>query len=208
MSPVHVAKAQPKSVPVNDRTERTFNLPNALTFLRILLVPVYIGLFSTPTAVRSTWAAAIFGLAALTDWLDGYIARRRGQVTKIGRLFDPIADKFLVISGLVLLVQFQRIAAWLAIALIVRDLAVTGIRFVSASRGIIIAAGTLGKYKVVLQIIAIIILTLEGAVSFSFLNMHLLGTVTLYVALLFSLVSAGQYLLEAWNEFSQKGCNS
>ncbi|MCY4132894.1 MAG: CDP-diacylglycerol--glycerol-3-phosphate 3-phosphatidyltransferase [Nitrospira sp.] len=208
MSPVHVAKAQPKSVPVNDRTERTFNLPNALTFLRILLVPVYIGLFSTPTAVRSTWAAAIFGLAALTDWLDGYIARRRGQVTKIGRLFDPIADKFLVISGLVLLVQFQRIAAWLAIALIVRDLAVTGIRFVSASRGIIIAAGTLGKYKVVLQIIAIIILTLEGAVSFSFLNMHLLGTVILYVALLFSLVSAGQYLLEAWNEFSQKGCNS
>ncbi|MCY3956627.1 MAG: CDP-diacylglycerol--glycerol-3-phosphate 3-phosphatidyltransferase [Nitrospira sp.] len=208
MSPVHVAKVQPKSVPVNDRTERTFNLPNALTFLRILLVPVYIGLFSTPTAVRSTWAAAIFGLAALTDWLDGYIARRRGQVTKIGRLFDPIADKFLVISGLVLLVQFQRIAAWLAIALIVRDLAVTGIRFVSASRGIIIAAGTLGKYKVVLQIIAIIILTLEGAVSFSFLNMHLLGTVTLYVALLFSLVSAGQYLLEAWNEFSQKGCNS
>ena len=123
MSQAHVAKGpQPKAVTVNDRTERTFNLPNTLTFIRILLVPVYIGLFSTPTAGRSLWAAAVFGSAALTDWLDGYIARRRGQVTKIGRLFDPIADKFLVISGLVLLVQFQRVAAWLAIALIVRDL--------------------------------------------------------------------------------------
>ena len=205
MAPAHVAKAQPKSVPVNDRTERTFNLPNTLTFLRILLVPVYIGLFSTPTAVRSIWAAAIFGLAALTDWLDGYIARRRGEVTKIGRLFDPIADKFLVISGLVLLVQFQRIAAWLAIALIVRDLAVTGIRFVSASRGIIIAAGTLGKYKVILQIIGVIILTLEGAVTMSTLNLHFLGTLTLQVALIFSLISGGQYIFEAWTEFSRKG---
>ncbi len=205
MSPVHVAKAEPKSVPVNDRTERTFNLPNTLTFLRILLVPVYIGLFSTPTTVRSTWAATIFGLAALTDWLDGYIARRRGQVTKIGRLFDPIADKFLVISGLVLLVQFQRIAAWLAIALIVRDLAVTGIRFVSASRGIVIAAGILGKYKVVLQIIAIIVLTLEEAITMSALNLHFIGTLTLQVALVFSLISAGQYIFEAWTGFSRKG---
>lgn len=199
----HVAKAQPKAVTVND--ERTFNLPNTLTFIRILLVPVYIGLFSTPTAGRSLWAAAVFGLAALTDWLDGYIARRRGQVTKIGRLFDPIADKFLVISGLVLLVQFQRVAAWLAIALIVRDLAVTGIRFVSASRGIIIAAGTLGKYKVVLQIIGIIILTLEGAVAMSTLNLHFVGTLTLQVALIFSLISGGQYIFEAWTEFSRKG---
>ncbi len=205
MAQAHVAKAQPKSVPVHKQAERSFNLPNTLTFLRILLVPVYIGLFSTPTAVRSILAAAIFGLAALTDLLDGYIARQRGQVTKIGRLFDPIADKFLVISGLVLLVQFQRVAAWLAIALIVRDLAVTGIRFVAASRGIIIAAGMLGKYKVVLQIIAIIILTLEGAVSISTLNLHLIGTLTLQVALIFSLISGGQYILEAWTAFSKKG---
>lgn len=207
MSQAHVAKAQPKAVPVNKDVERTFNLPNTLTFLRILLVPVYIGLFSTPTVERAILAAAVFGLAALTDLLDGYIARQRAQVTKVGRLIDPLADKFLVISGLVLLVQFQRVEAWLAIALIVRDLAVTGIRAVAASRGLIIAAGTFGKYKVVLQIIAIILLTLEGAVSISVLNVHLVGTVTLYVALVFSLVSAGQYILEAWNEFSKKGWN-
>lgn len=207
MPQAHVAKAQPKAVPVSKRVERTFNLPNSLTFLRILLVPVYIGLFSTPTVTRSILAASVFGLAALTDLLDGYIARQRAQVTKVGRLIDPLADKFLVISGLVLLVQFQRVAAWLAIALIVRDLAVTGMRAVAASRGLIIAAGTFGKYKVVLQIIAIILLTLEGAVSISVLNVHLVGTVTLYVALVFSLVSAGQYILEAWNEFSKKGWN-
>lgn len=205
MSQAQVAKARPKDVPAKKRDERTFNLPNALTFLRILLVPVYIGLFSTPTVGRSIVAAAVFGFAALTDLLDGYIARQRAQVTKIGRLFDPIADKFLVISGLVLLVQFQRVAAWLAIALIVRDLAVTGIRFVAASRGIIIAAGTLGKHKVVLQIIGIILLTLEGAVSISVVDVHLVGTLTLYVALFLSLISAGQYILEVWTEFSKKG---
>ena len=205
MPQAHVAKAQPKAVPENKSVERTFNLPNTLTFLRILLVPVYIGLFSTPTVGRSIAAAAVFGFAALTDLLDGYIARQRAQVTKVGRLLDPLADKFLVISGLILLVQFQRVAAWLAIALIVRDLAVTGIRAVAASRGLIIAAGTFGKYKVTLQIVAIILLTLEGAVSMSVLNVHLVGTLTLYVALIFSLVSAGQYILEAWNEFSKKG---
>ena len=208
MPQAHVVKAQPKAIPESKAVERTFNLPNTLTFIRILLVPVYIGLFSTPTVGRSILAAAVFGLAALTDLLDGYIARQRAQVTKVGRLIDPIADKFLVISGLVLLVQYQRVEAWLAIALIIRDLAVTGIRAIAASRGLIIAAGTLGKYKVVFQIIAIILLTLEGAVSLSVLNVHLVGTLSLYVALLFSLISAGHYLLEAWNEFSKKGWQS
>ena len=208
MPHAHVVKAESKAVPESKGMERTFNLPNTLTFIRILLVPVYIGLFSTPTVERSILAAAVFGLAALTDLLDGHIARQRAQVTKVGRLIDPIADKFLVISGLVLLVQFQRVEAWLAIALIIRDLAVTGVRAIAASRGLIIAAGTLGKYKVVLQIAAIILLTLEGAVTLSPLNMHMVGTVILYVALLFSLVSAGQYLLQAWNEFSKKGWHS
>ena len=208
MPQADVAKGPSKAGPKNKSVERTFNLPNALTFLRMVLVPVYIGLFSTPTVERSILAAAVFGFAALTDSLDGYIARQRAQVTKIGRLLDPIADKFLVISGLVLLVQFQRVEAWLAIALIVRDLAVTGIRAVAASRGLIIAAGTFGKYKVVLQIIAIILLTLEGAVFVFGLNVHLVGTLTLYMALIFSMVSAGQYILEAWQEFSKKGWHS
>lgn len=185
-----------------------FNLPNVLTLGRILMIPVYVGFFSTPTASRSIAAAAVFGLAAFTDLLDGYIARQRAQVTRIGRLFDPIADKCLVIAGLVLLVQFQRVAAWLAIMLIVRELAMTGVRAAAASQGLVIAAGTLGKYKVVCQMTAIILLTLEGAFSlsiFPIITLHQTGTVALYAALAFSLISAGQYMRDAWNELFKQG---
>ncbi len=191
--------------PVSAATvEDTFNLPNSLTILRILMVPIYVILFLEPTASRSIAAAVVFGLAALTDLLDGYLARRRGQVTQVGQLLDPIADKFLVISGLILLVQFQRIEAWIAIAFIVRDLGITGIRAIAASKGLIIAAGQFGKYKVVLQIIGIILLTLEGALVLPFVDFHSLGTGLLYFALMFSIVSAGQYVWEFWQSFMNK----
>lgn len=195
---------QPQSHPPRDKGEDAINLPNVLTVLRILMVPIYVVLFLEPTMTRSIAAASVFGLAALTDLLDGYLARRRGQVTKVGRLLDPIADKFLVISGLILLVQFQRIEAWLAITFIVRDLGITGIRAVAASKGLIIAAGQLGKYKVVLQIIGIILLTLQGALAIPMLNITLLGTGFLYGALLFSVISAGQYLWEFWQALIKK----
>ena len=146
MIPFQPEPASPESASNTIRVEQMFNLPNVLTLGRILMIPVYVGFFSTPTASRSIAAAAVFGLAAFTDLLDGYIARQRAQVTRIGRLFDPIADKCLVIAGLVLLVQFQRVAAWLAIMLIVRELAMTGVRAAAASQGLVIAAGTLGKY--------------------------------------------------------------
>ncbi|MDT7041137.1 CDP-diacylglycerol--glycerol-3-phosphate 3-phosphatidyltransferase [Candidatus Nitronereus thalassa] len=184
--------------------ERSLNLPNVLTVLRILMVPIYVILFLNPTPIRSIAAASVFSLAALTDLLDGYLARRRGQVTKVGRLLDPIADKFLVISGLILLVQFQRIDAWLAIAFIVRELGITGVRAVAASKGLIIAAGQLGKYKVVLQLVGIIFLTLQGALVISFLDFYLLGTGLLYGALVFSIISAGQYLWEFWQALVNK----
>lgn len=191
--------------PVSEATvEDTFNLPNSLTILRILMVPIYVILFLEPTVSRSIAAAVVFGLAALTDLLDGYLARRRGQVTQVGQLLDPIADKFLVISGLILLVQFQRIEAWIAIAFIVRDLGITGIRAIAASKGLIIAAGQFGKYKVVLQIIGIILLTLEGALVLPFVDFHSLGTGLLYFALMFSIVSAGQYVWEFWQSFMNK----
>ncbi len=195
---------QPKSDAPETGVEQMFNLPNVLTLLRILMIPVYVGLFATPTASRAIAASAVFGLAALTDSLDGYIARQRAQVTTIGRLFDPIADKCLVIAGLVLLVQFQRVEAWLAITLIVRELAVTGIRAAAVNQGFIIAAGTLGKYKVTLQVLAIMLLTLEGAVSLPVLTIHEVGTATLYAALAFSVVSAGQYMRDAWNGLFKK----
>jgi len=206
MQPGKVVKFPVKTTPPEpeEKIEYTFNLPNVLTILRILMVPIYVVLFLEPTVFRSIAAASVFGLAALTDLLDGYLARRRGQVTQIGRLLDPIADKFLVISGLILLVQFQRIEAWLAITFIVRDLGITGIRAVAASKGLIIEAGQFGKYKVVLQIIGIILLTLEGALVLPMFNFHLLGTGLLYGALMFSIISAWQYVSEFWRGFFNK----
>ncbi len=202
MPPAKIVKLQ--IPPPKDKVENVINLPNVLTVLRILMVPVYVVLFLEPTVTRSIAAATVFGLAALTDLLDGYVARRRGQVTKVGRLLDPIADKFLVISGLILLVQFQRIEAWLAIVFIVRDLGITGIRAVAASKGLIIQAGQFGKYKVVLQVIGIILLTLQGALSIPFLDFHVLGIGLLYGALSLSIISAGQYLWEFWQALFNK----
>jgi len=185
--------------------EQSINLPNILTFSRILLVPVYIGLFYEPTPGRSIAAAAVFGIAAFTDLLDGYLARRRSQITTIGRLLDPIADKFLVIAGLILLVQFQRIEAWIAIALIAREIGVTGLRAIAAAEGIVIPAGIIGKYKVVLQILAILMLTLEGAILLPFSSWATMGTFALYLALGFSIFSGIQYSVDTWRAFLHKG---
>ncbi len=207
MSLARMIPLPPESASKEIGVEQIFNLPNVLTLLRILMIPVYVGCFATPTASRSIAAAAVFGLAAVTDLLDGHIARQRAQVTKIGRMFDPIADKCLVVAGLVLLVQFQRVEAWLAITLIVRELAMTGIRAAAAGHGLVISVGTLGKYKVVLQMTAIMLLTLEGAFSvprFSLFDLHQAGTVALYAALAFSLLSAGQYMRHVWSGIFQK----
>jgi len=112
------------------------NLPNLLTLSRLLLIPVFVVVFLSPTPERSLIAAAVFLVAALTDFLDGYLARRSDQVTQLGRLLDPVADKLLVLSGLILLVQAERVAAWVAIVIIARELAVTGIRALAAKDGV------------------------------------------------------------------------
>src|SRR5262249_29506754 len=112
--------------------QESLNLPNVITLVRILLIPVFVMLFFTPTPDRSLSAAVIFVVAAITDLLDGYIARRTGQVTKLGKLLDPIADKLLVLSALILLVNVDRVSALVAILVIAREVAVTGIRAIAA----------------------------------------------------------------------------
>ena len=108
--------------------QESLNLPNFITLVRILLIPVFVMLFFTPTPDRSLSAAFVFVVAAITDLLDGYIARRTGQVTKLGKLLDPIADKLLVLSALILLVNIDRVSALVAILVIAREVAVTGVR--------------------------------------------------------------------------------
>lgn len=180
------------------------NLPNLLTLSRILLIPVFVLLFWTPTPGRSLAAAVVFVIAAVTDLLDGYLARRRSQVTKLGRLLDPIADKLLVLSGLILLVQYQRVAAVVAILIIAREVAVTGVRAIAASQGIVLSAETIGKYKMVAQVVAIVLLILEDGIVPAAWNLHLVGTVLLYAALALALISGGRYLLSFWRQVALK----
>lgn len=132
-----------------------FNLPNALTLLRILAVPVIVVALLDETANGDTLAAAVFALAALTDGFDGYIARSRGAITTFGKLMDPLADKLLVTAALVSLVSLDRLAAWVAMVIIAREFAITGLRAIAAERGLVIAASWLGKVKTVLQIGAV-----------------------------------------------------
>jgi len=134
------------------------NLPNTLTVLRILLVPVVVVALLDETPNGDAIAAGVFALAALTDGLDGYIARSKGSVTTFGKLMDPIADKLLVTASLVALVSLNRIQAWIAMVIIAREFAVTGLRGVAAEQGVVIQASWLGKVKTLLQVAAIIAL--------------------------------------------------
>jgi CDP-diacylglycerol--glycerol-3-phosphate 3-phosphatidyltransferase len=123
------------------------NLPNALTLLRILAVPVVVVALLGETPNGDTLAAIVFALAAATDGLDGYFARSRGSVTTFGKLMDPLADKLLIIGALVSLVSLSRLEAWVAMVIIAREIAVTILRTIAAERGIVIAASWLGKAK-------------------------------------------------------------
>ncbi len=181
------------------------NLPNGLTLLRILLIPVFVLLFLHPTGERALAAAAVFTTAAVTDLLDGYLARRRSQITKLGRLLDPIADKLLVLSGLILLVQLQRVGAVVAILIIAREVAVTGVRAIAAAEGIALTPEAIGKYKMIAQVVAIVMLILEReSLGFPF-DLHLIGTALLYAALILGWISGGQYLVSFWRQVARKG---
>ena len=185
--------------------QESLNLPNFITLTRILLIPVFVVLFATPTPNRSLSAALVFVVAAVTDMLDCYLARRNGQVTTLGKLLDPIADKLLVLSALILLVNVDRVSALVAILIIAREVAVTGIRAIAAGEGMVIAAETTGKYKMALQVVAITLLVLEGTGLAELGNLHLAGIVTLYLSLVLGYISGGQYVWSFWKQVVAKG---
>jgi CDP-diacylglycerol--glycerol-3-phosphate 3-phosphatidyltransferase len=164
------------------------NVPNVLTLARILAVPVLVVALLDETPDGDVIAAAVFALAAVTDGLDGYIARRRKQITTFGKLMDPLADKLLVIAALISLVSLDRLDAWIAMVIIARELAVTGLRGFAAEQGVVIAASWLGKAKTSLQIAAIIcLIAFDPAPTWA--------EVLLYVAVAFTVVSGVDYFL-------------
>jgi len=170
------------------------NIPNFLSMLRIILIPLFIVLL-LPARQETVclWPFLIFSLASITDFFDGYIARSTNQVTKIGKLLDPIADKILVASALIFLVQLHRVSAWIVVVMIAREFAVTGLRAMASTEGVVIPADRLGKYKMGAQITAILMLLLNN--HFFFLSWHFLGTLFIWAAMFLALISGVQYAL-------------
>lgn len=173
------------------------NLPNSLTIARIFLVPVLVSVLLTKFEGRLVLglpvelvAAAIFGLASLTDWLDGYLARRRDQVTALGQILDPLADKLLISATLISLVQLDLASAWMVGVIIGREIAVTALRNVAYSRGLAMPASGMGKLKMASQVTAILLLIL-GWERWPLLLW--LGQAALWVVLLTAVVSGLDY---------------
>lgn len=167
------------------------NLPIGLTITRIVLVPLLILFLISSSRVHALIAAAIFIAAAITDWADGFFARRRNEVTTLGTLLDPIADKLLVAAALVSLLQIGKVEAWMVVVIIGRELAVTGLRAVAASVGVIVSASRLAKWKTVSQYVAITLLIVEKGVEAP--DFHFAAMVVLWAALALTVMSAVGY---------------
>src|SRR5580692_8304156 len=177
------------------------NLPNLLTLGRIAAIPFFVWLLDTRSPRRCFWASIVFTAAAVTDMLDGYLARKLGVVSLLGKFLDPLADKLIVMAALVWMVPMGRIAAWVVVLLLAREISVTGLRSVAASEGVIISAGQEGKTKTALQMIGIVALLLGYPYHMAYLGIDLgivdmvhVGRTLVYLSLLFSFASAAQYV--------------
>ena len=175
------------------------NLPNKLTILRTLMIPVFLFFLLTDYAGDySKWiAVVVFILASLTDFLDGHIARKYNLVTNFGKFMDPLADKLLVCSALIALVDLNRIAAWIVIIIIAREFIISGFRLVASDNGVVIAASYWGKFKTAFQMITIIMLVLNLNVPF----MNIINTVLIYISLGLTVISLIDYIAKNYKVF-------
>lgn len=178
------------------------NIPNILTMTRIAAIPLMAALLMSPSQPAGFWAAAVFSLASVTDWLDGYIARRMGIVTIFGKFLDPIADKLIVMAALIMILPYGRVPAWMVLVILGREIIITGLRGIASSEGIVIQASDLGKFKTIFQLVAIIGLLLHYDYNWLFgiqhqmvhVNMHNVGMFFLWIATLLTVWSGIDYL--------------
>jgi CDP-diacylglycerol--glycerol-3-phosphate 3-phosphatidyltransferase len=178
------------------------NLANRLTMLRIFLIPVFMFFLLVRIPYGDIIAAFIFIFAASTDGLDGYIARKRKEITNLGKLLDPLADKLLVTAALIVLVELGKVPAWIAVVILSREFFVTGLRSIAAAEGVIIAASIWGKVKTVSQIIAISCLLLDNYIQ-RVIGMEL-GIYALYIAVFFTLWSCYDYIVKAFKQINME----
>ncbi len=187
------------------------NLPNLLTLARVAAVPVVVILLLSDSRASSMWAAAIFGLAAVTDFIDGWLARKWGVVTVLGKFLDPLADKLIVMAALIMLIPLDRVPAWAVFVILAREMIVTGLRSIASSEGIVIDASDLGKYKTIYQMIAIPGLMLHYDYYWFFglewgvfhVNMHNFGIFFFAIAFVLTLWSGIDYLQKFFRVFAR-----
>lgn len=180
-----------------------WNVPNSLTVLRILLIPVFVGIFyvsaeTIPSHWKNLTATLVFALAAITDWLDGYFARALNQSSAFGAFLDPVADKLMVAAALIVLVEFERVGAFVALIIIGREIAISALREWMAGIGErnSVAVAWLGKIKTAAQMAAILFLLYYDAIAG--INIKLIGEVLITIAAFLTLLSMAYYLKAAW----------
>jgi CDP-diacylglycerol--glycerol-3-phosphate 3-phosphatidyltransferase len=171
--------------------QKILNLPNGVTIIRIAAIPIILLLLFTSGQAYPIITAVLFLLVAGTDTLDGYLARRRGMVTTIGKFLDPLADKLLIVTSLIGLITARGIPTWMVIVIVGREIAVTGLRGIATTQGIIIAASTLGKYKTVFEVASITLLIFNG--DYLKIDFYQVGMGLLWIALVVAVISGIDY---------------
>ena len=187
-------------------TKSIFNLPNSLTLFRVACIPVLVLLLFFPHKVTSFLAAVVFGLASLSDLLDGFVARRQQLVTNFGKFLDPLADKLVVSAALIMLIPLGRAPAWMVVVIVGRELAITGLRSMAVSEGKVISADELGKKKMVFQIVAILGLLLHY--EYFGINFHAVGMFFLWLAVALTLWSGFNYFRRFWDVLEENASKS
>ncbi len=204
---MNAAPARPSKLDAEERRQRrrslkedALNLPNLLTFGRVAVIPVVLGLIDRGTPKDCVWAAIVYSAAAITDLLDGYLARRMNVVSVLGKFLDPLADKLLVMASLVYMVPMGRIPEWAVTLLLAREISITGLRGIAGSEGVVIAAGDDGKSKTALQMVGILCLILGypyhlelGPIDLGVVDLVYVGRALVYISLFFSIMSAVSY---------------
>ncbi|MGA2979020.1 MAG: CDP-diacylglycerol--glycerol-3-phosphate 3-phosphatidyltransferase [Terriglobales bacterium] len=194
------------------------NLPNYITLTRIAAIPLLIWILCTPrfsserTGEREILASAVFILASITDGIDGYLARKRGQITTMGILLDPLADKLLIAAAFIALVQFNPalVPAWMAVVIIGREFLVSGLRSIAASEGFTIQASELGKFKMLVQIISVVAVILARrwhewpVYGIYIFPVYWIAWLAIWFMVLLSLVSALDYFVAFWSRIDRK----
>lgn len=172
------------------------NLPNTLSLIRIAASPLLVLLLLYPARSLSIAATAVFVIVSATDWLDGYLARKWDKVTPLGKFLDPLADKLLITTAFIMLIQLGRVPAWGVALVVAREMSVTGLRAIASNAGVVIAASPLGKLKTVSQIACLIPLLIHY--EFYGLNFHAIGIVIFYIAVALTVWSGVDYFVGFW----------